>query len=545
MRVVRALRVLREHSLPCDYVYLLSGSCMPARPICELKLFLEQNANLEFIESKPESWIVEGLRRERYLFRHFFNQRDQKRRFNWNWKTQNALGVRRQFPEGLRPRFGSQWWCLTRKTCMAVLEYIETHPSHYQFFKTTWIPDELFFQTMVNALVERDRIFDNSLTYFKFTRKGKPVIFYDDHLDALGHIPYFFMRKVGPRATWLRQFLAEVAARPEPGPLPEIGKGPGQFDYERRVAQQIDFPRPGQLFYGWQKFEGWPASMGAFHRPFAVLYGPPALTRIARDELRGASGLTALGHIFHPREVDFGDQPVPFKGLEPSDVAIRDYDPPLYLTRVIERCEGVPILELAPGEDWPFELALPRLDSAVAIPCLPHDVDNADWMRLFWALSAISQRGVNAGDKEPAPRDSDSFFPYARRSIDWRIEQSINKDHRDYARRYIIATRNETSIPLFWGAPPAAEPKAGKWRPPKSPESLLTTMGAALIPLISKFVAMQAALSRVSFEQSLEPLPERWRLFFRSVIGRPHGFADSKVESSQERLAARAFEGKE
>src|SRR5437764_1457319 len=34
--VVRALRVLREHNVACDYVYLLSGSCMPTKPLATL-----------------------------------------------------------------------------------------------------------------------------------------------------------------------------------------------------------------------------------------------------------------------------------------------------------------------------------------------------------------------------------------------------------------------------------------------------------------------------------------------------------------------------
>ena len=62
--VVRALRLIRQKDLPCDHVYLLSGSCLPVRPLAQLKRFLDQHPNLEFIEAEHSSWIVGGPRSE-------------------------------------------------------------------------------------------------------------------------------------------------------------------------------------------------------------------------------------------------------------------------------------------------------------------------------------------------------------------------------------------------------------------------------------------------------------------------------------------------
>jgi hypothetical protein len=509
---------MRERKLACDYVYLLSGSCMPARPICELKSFLDHRHDQEFIETKPEGWIVGGLKQERYQYHHFFNERDQRRRFSWNWKIQRAFGVKRRFPQGIQPRFGSQWWCLTKSTCLNVLTYIDKHPSNYQFFKTTWIPDELFFQTMVSKFVEPSRIFNGSLTYFKFSRKGKPIVLYDDHLDAIADLPYFFVRKVSPGATRLRRRLAEVAVRPEPGPLPEVGKGKGLFNYERRLAEQTDFPRPGQLFYGWQKFEGWPASAGALRRPFAVLYGPASITRVAREALVDLPGLTPLGHLFHPAKVDFGREIQEFKGLKSEDARIRDYDPPLFFTRVIERCNGFPIFELAPGENWAFEVALPHLSGAVTIPCLPPQSGTGDWMRLFWALAAISLSEGLAASSEPAAHCEDDCFPYVRARIDRRIGQFLNWDHQHFADRHFVTERKETNIPLFWGPPGASKPAKPDYHPPNHPEILRDAIGTAAEPLIRQFPTMRLALSRLSLDRIIEPLPERWRSFFRSSL---------------------------
>jgi hypothetical protein len=58
-------------------------------------------------------------------------------------------------------------------------------PDVVRFFRTTWIPDETFFQTLVAHLVPRTEIVRQTPTFLMFSDYGMPVTFYNDHYDLL------------------------------------------------------------------------------------------------------------------------------------------------------------------------------------------------------------------------------------------------------------------------------------------------------------------------------------------------------------------------
>jgi hypothetical protein len=107
-------------------------------------------------------------------------------------------------------RIGSQWWCLRRRTVEAVLEFIRKRPDVTRFFKTTWIPDETYFQTLVPHLVPEQEIRSRTLTFLVFTDYGMPVTFYNDHYDLLLAQDYLFARKISPDAMQLKERLGQL-----------------------------------------------------------------------------------------------------------------------------------------------------------------------------------------------------------------------------------------------------------------------------------------------------------------------------------------------
>ena len=103
----------------------------------------------DFFES---NWIQVGLKEDRLYYRHYFNEREQKRLFYASLELQKRLGITRDVPEGLQMQIGSQWWCLRRETIQKIFEFLAERPDVLKFFRTTWIPDETFFQTIVHHL---------------------------------------------------------------------------------------------------------------------------------------------------------------------------------------------------------------------------------------------------------------------------------------------------------------------------------------------------------------------------------------------------------
>jgi hypothetical protein len=214
------------------HFYLLSGDCMPIKSAEHVRRWLEDQ-DADFIESFDffdSGWIKTGIKEERLIYRHWFNERKRKRLFYASMQMQARLGLARKLPEGLRIRIGSQWWCLRRKTVEAILDFVAGRKDVVRFFATTWIPDETFFQTLVGHLVPEAEIRSRTLTFLVFTDYGLPATFCDDHYDLLLAQDYLFARKISPHAkalkTRLGALFAETGREFVPG-----GDGRRQFEY--------------------------------------------------------------------------------------------------------------------------------------------------------------------------------------------------------------------------------------------------------------------------------------------------------------------------
>jgi hypothetical protein len=198
------------------HVYLLSGDCLPIKSADYIRAFLDRE-DADWIECTDYftgGWIKTGLRDERLAYRHWFNERSHKWLFYQSLDWQRRLGLARSVPAGLAVQIGSQWWCLRRRTVEAVLDFIRRRPDVRRFFRTTWIPDETFFQTLVGHLIPAAEVRSRTLTFLMFSDYGMPVTFYNDHYDLLVSQNYLFARKISPDATDLRQRLGQLYAAP-------------------------------------------------------------------------------------------------------------------------------------------------------------------------------------------------------------------------------------------------------------------------------------------------------------------------------------------
>ncbi|RYH03974.1 glycosyl transferase [Salipiger sp. IMCC34102] len=196
------------------HFYMVSGDCLAIKSAQFTHAFLDRK-DCDYIESFDfftSDWIRTGFKEERLIYRHWFNERTQKRRFYWSFWAQRRLGLTRAVPADLQVMIGSQWWCLRRETIEAILEFIQERPDVVRFFRTTWIPDETFFQTLVRHLVPRDQIETRTLTFLMFSDYGMPITFYNDHYDLLISQDALFARKISPEASVLKERLGALYA---------------------------------------------------------------------------------------------------------------------------------------------------------------------------------------------------------------------------------------------------------------------------------------------------------------------------------------------
>jgi hypothetical protein len=196
------------------HFYMLSGDCMAIKSAEYAHEFLDAE-DADYIESFDffrSDWIKTGIKEERLIYRHFFNERTQKRLFYGSFAVQKRLGWTRGIPADLQIMIGSQWWCLRRRTIEWILDLTRKRKDVMRFFRTTWIPDETFFQTLVRHLVPDKEIRSRTLTFLMFSDYGMPVTFYNDHYDLLLSQNFLFARKISPEARELKRRLGDLYA---------------------------------------------------------------------------------------------------------------------------------------------------------------------------------------------------------------------------------------------------------------------------------------------------------------------------------------------
>jgi Family of unknown function (DUF5927)/Core-2/I-Branching enzyme len=317
------------------HVYLASGSCLPIRPVEELQAHLAAHPTTDFIESVTTAdvgWTVGGLNRERFTLRFPFSWKRQRRLFDGYVNLQRRLGVERRIPAGLVPHLGSQWWCLTRASLLAILNSPD-RARNDRYFRRVWIPDESYFQTLVRQVATR--VESRSLTLSKFDYQGRPYVFYDDHLHLLRQTDAFVARKIWPDADLLYSTHLRRVADGAPRPTPNPGKIDRLF---AKAVERRTKGRPG--LYMQSRFPSKNRGGNQCAVPYGVFEGFAELFPDFHLWLARVAEARVHGHLFAPDRVQFaGDEPV-FKGGLSDSAALRDYNPRSFLTSLIWNTRG-------------------------------------------------------------------------------------------------------------------------------------------------------------------------------------------------------------
>lgn len=164
---IRATCALLEsaNSGDFDYAFLISGQDFPIKPIASFREFLEKNHGKQFLVNfkLPDmQWEDGGLNRLR-LF-HFDSQKHP-----WLMRKINGLLHRIQRFTGLyRPlQFelygGSNWFTLSKSAVELVCSNIQHHPEVLSRFRFTRCADEMFVQTILVPLLQKEQIISDDL----------------------------------------------------------------------------------------------------------------------------------------------------------------------------------------------------------------------------------------------------------------------------------------------------------------------------------------------------------------------------------------------
>lgn len=316
------------------HVYLASGSCLPLRPVEDLRAYLDSRPRTDFIESATTSdvpWTIGGLDHERFTLRFPFSWKRHRKLFDHYVSLQRRVRFKRTIPPGIVPHMGSQWWCLTRQTLSAILQDPDRR-TYDKYFKKVWIPDESYFQTLVRLYSQS--IESRSLTLSKFDFQGKPHIFYDDHLQLLRRSDCFVARKIWPQANRLyKAFISDGAA------LKAAEPNPGKID--RIFAKAVDRRtrgRPGLYMQSRWPRRDW--ENGFTSSGYSVFEGFSELFENWEYWLSKETGARVHGHLYHPEKAMFDGRQPHFQGALSDSAILRDYQPRMFLTNLIWNTRG-------------------------------------------------------------------------------------------------------------------------------------------------------------------------------------------------------------
>lgn len=342
---IDATTLLLERFDHVTHVVLVSGSCLPLRPVADLVAFLSRHPRRDFIESvtaEDVGWTVGGLNEERFTMRFPFSFRKNRWLFDTYVDLQRRLGIQRKVPDGLVPHLGSQWWCLTRATLHAVLS--DPRRAEFdQYFSKVWVPDESYFQTLARR--HSTRIESRSLTLSKFDSQGKPYIFYDDHRQMLEESGCFIARKIWPRARGLYNYFPRPivvwpsAAEPQPARLGRL---------INRAVERRDLGRAG--LYMQSRYPQKDRENGKTSGVYGVFHGFSDLFPDFEEWLAQRLNADVHGHLFSREGVEFAGRAPVGPGALSTSGALRDLDPRGFLANLVRISHRMQVFQHSPRD---------------------------------------------------------------------------------------------------------------------------------------------------------------------------------------------------
>jgi Core-2/I-Branching enzyme len=185
---LKGIQRLDAEGIPFDYLVVLTGQDYPLRRSDEIERTLAEAGGRSFMNYWPlphEGWDGRGGL-DRIEHTHLVLRRG---------IHLELPRPRRRLPDHLVPWGGGPYWCLSRLVVDHVREYVRKRPEVVRFFERVWIPDELFFQTIVLNSSLRDTLVNDNLRYIDWARTPAPGVLRSADLDGMLSSGKLFARK--------------------------------------------------------------------------------------------------------------------------------------------------------------------------------------------------------------------------------------------------------------------------------------------------------------------------------------------------------------
>jgi hypothetical protein len=214
--VLATLALLKQCAKECqsdDRVVLLSGQDYPIKSNEEIAAFFALHADREFVSwwrLPSEAWKTEDGGKDRYQYYWLIDT------VHLRWaetlvRWQKRVGIKRGLPGFVSPVGGSQWFLLTAECVQFILDYCKKNKKFLQFWSTTRLSDEMFFNTILLNSEYATKVENTSLKYIDWLKGPEvPRILRLDDFIPIKESRNLFARKVDPVIPDSSQLMDEI-----------------------------------------------------------------------------------------------------------------------------------------------------------------------------------------------------------------------------------------------------------------------------------------------------------------------------------------------
>jgi len=167
---LNGLREILASGTDYTHVNLLSGQDYPLWRTDRIAAYFDAHREQSFMRflSVDQEWQEAVPRLRQYHLTDY--------RFPGRYLVQGLINKAlpaRSMPRGLVAVGRSQWFTLTLPAARYVVDYLDAHPDVVRFFRLTWAPDELLFQTVLYNSPFRGTLVNDDLRYVDWS-EGQP-----------------------------------------------------------------------------------------------------------------------------------------------------------------------------------------------------------------------------------------------------------------------------------------------------------------------------------------------------------------------------------
>lgn len=159
------LKLLREtQNKKYDYIFVISGECLPLKSDYEIKKFLKEKKGSEFIEKSDDIKFMKE--RLKYCYSNIFYKKNKNILEKIYTKISKGLLKKNKYYKELPKIYGgANWFGITSQFRDYVFKFLDENENYKKAFYNSYCGDELFFQTIAFNSEYKDKIYNFSVRY--------------------------------------------------------------------------------------------------------------------------------------------------------------------------------------------------------------------------------------------------------------------------------------------------------------------------------------------------------------------------------------------